>query len=85
MRTNFFNFPGELIPQIKKLAAAFQTATALAWNALLKVLARRHRTSRRKPVILKTYGKRGLLPGVDLDDTASLLDLMEYPRDPTGR
>jgi hypothetical protein len=27
----------------------------------------------------RTYGKQGLLPGVNIDDTASLLDLMETP------
>jgi hypothetical protein len=28
---------------------------------------------------LPTYGKKGLHPGVDLDDAAALLDLMEPP------
>jgi hypothetical protein len=29
------------------------------------------------PVQLPTYGEGGVLPGVDLDDSAALLDLME--------
>ena len=31
----------------------------------------------RKPVKLPTFGRGGLQPGVDLDDSAALLDLME--------
>jgi hypothetical protein len=85
MRTTI-NLPDELIAQIKKLAAAsHSTVTALIEDALREALARRRRTGRREQVILKTYGKRGLLPGVDIDDTASLLDLMESSVDPAGR
>ena len=85
MRTTI-NLPDELIGQIKKLAAAsHSTVTALIEDALREALARRRRTGRREQVILKTYGKRGLLPGVDIDDTASMLDLMESSVDPAGR
>lgn len=85
MRTTI-NLPDELIAQIKKLAAASNsTVTALIEDALREALARRRRTGRHKQVILKTYGKRGLLPGVDIDDTASMLDLMESSGDPAGR
>jgi hypothetical protein len=84
MRTTI-NLPDELIAQIKKLAAAsHSTVTALIEDALREALARRRRTGRREQVILKTYGKRGLLPGVDIDDTASMLDLMESSVDPAG-
>ena len=31
----------------------------------------------RRPVKLPVWGRGGVLPGVDLDDSASLLDLME--------
>jgi hypothetical protein len=80
------NLPDELISQIKKLAAAsHSTVTAVIEDALRETLARRSRTSRREQVILKTYGRRGLLPGVDIDDTASMLDLMESSGDPAGR
>jgi hypothetical protein len=80
------NLPDELISQIKKLAAAsHSTVTAVIEDALRETLARRRRTSRREQVILKTYGRRGLLPGVDIDDTASMLDLMESSGDPAGR
>jgi hypothetical protein len=80
------NLPDELLAQIKKLAAASRsTVTAVIEDALREALARRRRTDRREQLILKTYGKRGLLPGVDIDDTASMLDLMESPHDPAGR
>jgi hypothetical protein len=60
--------PDELMAEIKKLAAA---VTAFLEDALRKRVSQRRRTDRHKQVILKRYGKRGLLPGVDLDDTAS--------------
>lgn len=85
MRTTI-NLPDELIGQIKKLAATSNsTVTAIIEDALREAIARRRRTGRRDQVILKTYGKRGLLPGVDIDDTAAILDLMESSGDPAGR
>ena len=48
-------------------------------------LARKHVRGRGRRVRLKTYGRGGLLPGVDLDDTASLLDLMEGGNGSAGR
>jgi hypothetical protein len=36
----------------------------------------------RRPVTLPTWGHGGVLPGVDLDDSASLLDLSEREEDP---
>ena len=32
----------------------------------------------REPVELSTFGDEGLQPGVDLDDSAALIDLMEH-------
>ena len=66
-------------------AASHSTVTAFIEDALREALARRHRIGRYEQVILKTYGKQGLLPGVDIDDTASMLDLMESSDDPAGR
>lgn len=72
--------------QIKKLAATSRTTiSTLIEDALREALARRRRTSRHERVTLKTYGKQGLLPGVDIDDTASVLDLMESSVDPARR
>lgn len=68
---------------IKKLAAASRsTVTALIEDMLREGLARRRHTKRAERVTLPTYGKLGPLPGVDIDDTASMLDLMESSVDP---
>ena len=78
MRTAI-NLPDDLLAQIKKLAAtSHSTITALIGDALREALAKR----RNGRVTLMTYGKKGLYPGVDLDDVAALLDLMEPPRRP---
>lgn len=80
MRTTI-NLPDELLTQIKKLAATSRsTVTAFIEDAVRESLARR-RARRRERVVLKTYGKHGLLPGVDIDDTAALLDVMESSGD----
>ncbi|MBH0208339.1 MAG: hypothetical protein A4C66_11215 [Nitrospira sp. HN-bin3] len=85
MRTTI-NLPDDLMTQIKKLAAStHSTVTALIEETLREALARRRRTGRRAPMKLPTYGKQGLLPGVDIDDTASLLDVMESSRDSSRR
>jgi len=68
----------ELLTDAKKLAAETgQTLTTIIADALQEVLARRKHTVRRAPIRLRTVKGRGLLPGADLDDSASLLDLME--------
>jgi hypothetical protein len=45
-------------------------------QALRESLARRSVQSKARPVRLKTVKGRGVRAGVDLDDSASLLDLM---------
>ncbi|MDH4084835.1 MAG: ribbon-helix-helix domain-containing protein [Nitrospira sp.] len=85
MRTTI-NLPDDLMAQIKKLAAAsHSTVTALIEDTLREGLARRRRSRRSGRVILPTYGKKGPLPGVDIDDTACLLDVMESSVDTARR
>jgi hypothetical protein len=48
----------------------------LVITALRVELARTPKSQRREKVKLPTFGGRGLRPGVDLDDTASLEDIM---------
>ncbi|MDI3464021.1 MAG: hypothetical protein OJF50_002842 [Nitrospira sp.] len=80
MRTTI-NLPDDLMIQIKKLATAtHSTVTALIEETLREGLARRRHRRRAMRVILPTYGKQGPLPGVDIDDTASMLDVMESSR-----
>ncbi len=53
-----------------------KTLTAVLEHALRESLARRTVQARARPVRLKTFKGGGVRPGVDLDDGASLLDLM---------
>lgn len=54
-----------------------QTLTAVVETALREMLSRRGKRGKRAHVRLPTFAGRGVRPGVDLDDSASLLDLME--------
>jgi len=77
MRTTI-HIPDDLLQEVKKLSAeSHTTVTALIEDALRERLSRRRQKSRSKPLRLTTYGEGGLQPGVDLDDSAALLDLME--------
>jgi hypothetical protein len=46
-------------------------------DALREVLSRRRQHHARAPVRLKTVGGNGTQPGVDLDDSSALVDLMD--------
>ncbi len=58
-----------------KLEAALQgkTLTRIIEEALRETLSRQREFRKRKRVILTTFGGQGLLPGVDLDDSAQFL------------
>ncbi len=77
----------DLYREAKKAAVdSGTTVTALIEAALRESLRRRHAgPSRRKRSRLPTFRGRGLMPGVDLDDSASLLDLMEARHPAAGR
>jgi hypothetical protein len=67
----------DILKAIKQLAAERgKTLTATIEDSLRETLARRSNHQRAK-VRLTTFKGNGLQPGVDLDDSASLLDLME--------
>jgi hypothetical protein len=67
-----------LLAEAKKYAAqSGKTLTAVLEDALREKLARRQAKVRSKPVRLKTVKGGGLRRGVDLDDSAALLELME--------
>jgi hypothetical protein len=75
-----------LLAEAKKAAAdSGRTLTAVIEDALRESLNRRSAGPRRRKVKIPTFGGRGLQPGVDLDDSAGLLALMESDRDPRGR
>ena len=66
-----------LLSEAKKHAAECgKTLTAVLEQALRESLARRNLQARARPLRLKTFGGGGMRAGVDLDDSASLLDVM---------
>jgi hypothetical protein len=68
----------ELLREAKIAAAEDgKTLTELVEDALRERLARRGAVPASRRVSLPTFKGTGLLPGVDLDDSAGLLDLME--------
>ncbi len=74
----------DLLRQAKALAARTgRTLTAVIEDGLREALARHGRRQARPPVVLPTFKGKGLRPGVDLDDTADLLDIMDRGRDPS--
>ncbi len=67
-----------LLAEVKKYATKRKTTvTAVIEEALRQTLARPKTMQRSKPVRLTTVRGQGLMPGIDLDDTASLLDALE--------
>jgi len=73
----------QLLKEAKLQAArSGKSLTEMIEDALREALSRRNSASSRQPVHLVTVNGKGLFPGVDLDDSASLLDIMENPRDP---
>jgi len=82
MRTTIY-IDDQLLKDAKQLAARRgKTLTTIIEDALRESLSRQRSTGQRKPVRLVTFNGKGLLPGVDLDDSAALLDLMESSNDP---
>jgi len=71
-----------LLREAKQMAArTVKSLTALIEDALRESLTRQHAAVAREPVRLPTGGEGGLRPGVDLDDSAGLLDIMDAPDD----
>jgi hypothetical protein len=70
-----------LLADAKQLAArSGRTLTAVIEDALRKALSEAKRSKGPHPATLPTFRGTGLQPGVDLDDTSALLDLMEESR-----
>jgi hypothetical protein len=71
-----------LLVETKKVAMETgRTMTAVIEDALRQMLAQQKQLAERPPVYLTTVDGEGLQPGVDLDDSAALLDLMEAADD----
>jgi hypothetical protein len=86
MRTTI-NLPDDLMLRAKKAALdADTTLTEIIADALREALLKRcGKTRPRREFKVITSGSGGLLPGVDLDDTSALLDIMDGLNDPNRR
>lgn len=73
-----------LLREAKALAIKTgRTLTAVIEDALRATIASHHQQRRSSRVALPTFKGKGLQPGVDLDDTAGLLEIMDGGRDPS--
>jgi len=74
------NLPDSLLEEARKAAAEEKTTvTQLVREGLRERISRRSKGRRRaaKRVKLTTFGRGGVRPGIDLNKTSSLLDLMD--------
>jgi hypothetical protein len=70
--------PDDLMAQVRKVAAeSGRTLTRVIEDALREAFAPRRSPAGKRSMRLPTVPGRGLQAGIDLDDTASLLDAME--------
>ena len=84
MRRTTIRLDDQLLKDAKAEAAASgRTLTQLVETALRETIARPKAGPLRERVTLPTFKGTGLMPGVDLDDSAGLLDIMEQPDDPS--
>ncbi|MCC7474773.1 MAG: type II toxin-antitoxin system VapB family antitoxin [Pirellulales bacterium] len=80
MTTTTIQLEDELLEEAIALAEETgKSLTDLIEEALRQSLARRRAVATQEPVKLKVHGSGGVVPGIDLNKTAALLDLMESP------
>lgn len=81
MRTTI-RLDDQLLKSAKRLAHdTGKSLTAIIEDALRQTLTRRATSQQtRKPVKLTTVSGHGVRPGVDVNDSAALLAIMERPR-----
>ena len=72
------NIHGELLRRAKQVALErHDTLGSVIEDALRRCLSHDTRASQTEPTRLSTFKGKGLQPGVDLDSTSALLDIME--------
>ena len=77
MRTTI-RLDDDLLAEVELLAArSGKTLTSVIEDALRETLSRQKQVGESKPARLTTVSGQGLVPGIDLDDTASMLSIME--------
>lgn len=68
----------QLLREVEVVAAKTgRTVPAVVEDALREAFSRRQPTAPRRPLEFPTFDSGGLMPGVDIDNSASLLDIME--------
>ncbi len=79
MRTTI-SLPEALIAEARRRALETgRSLTAFIGDAVRESLGRQRASKDRPPIRITTYGGSGLQPGVDLDDSAALQDLIDGP------
>jgi hypothetical protein len=76
MRTTV-RLPPSLMAQAKKLARETDRTLTQVIDDALRVAVARQRRPEPRTVSIITFKGNGVQPGVDLDDTSALLDLMD--------
>jgi hypothetical protein len=71
------DLPDDLLSEAKERAARERRSLSEVVADAVRSSFGRAATDGPEPVELPTFGGGGLQPGVDLDDSAALLDLME--------
>jgi plasmid stability protein len=71
------DLPDDLLSEAKERAAREGRSLSDVVRDAVRSSFARTATAEREPVELPTFAGSGLQPGVDLDDSAALLDLME--------
>ncbi len=80
MRTTI-TIDDHLLAQLKQRAAATgRTVSQIIEDAVRQSLQRTENESKPRFAVLSTFDSGGVQPGVDLDNNAALLDLMEGDR-----
>lgn len=76
------NLSKALLERAKKAALEAETTLSVfIESALWEALARRRSGKPRREFKVITYGNGGVLPGVNLDDSSALQDIMEPPEE----
>ncbi len=72
------NLPKYLLAQADEFSRSSCVGrSAFIKDVLLEYISRKRVHTAKREVTLPTYGAGGVLPGVNIDDSASLLDIMD--------
>jgi hypothetical protein len=77
MRTTV-DLPPDLLAAAKERAARERRSLSDVLGDAVRSSFARTAIAEQEPIELSTFGGDGLQPGVDLDDSAALIDLMEH-------